>query len=154
MRSNLMAALLALLVTSCASGVTSPKATASKGRVVLLTLSPLAGSQVDEQTELVAEIDYRIEGFKPGVDYYIAPLFASTDRPGASFNKLNHVSESRQVSAPQGRITVRYPIRRELGSANLAHPVTVWFYLMERTGAETARIIGKTEPVTFKTAAD
>jgi hypothetical protein len=152
MRSNSWLAVLALLAFSCASGVASPDAPAATAHVALLSLSPPAGSQVDEHTELVAEIEYRIDGFKPGVDYYIAPLFASTKGSGTTFNMLDHIADAPKVSTPEGRMTVRYPVRRELGSTQLARPVTVWFYLMERTGSGQTRVVGNTEAIAFKTA--
>jgi hypothetical protein len=154
MRSNLTTAMLALLVMSCTAGVASPNAPAATAHLALRSLSPLAGSHVDEQTELVAEIEYRIDGFKSGVDYYVTPLFASAKAADTTFSMLDHISDAARVSAPEGRITVRYPIRRELRSTELARPLTIWFYLMERTGARQTRVIGKTEPIAFKTTAD
>jgi hypothetical protein len=50
-------------------------------------------------------------------------------------------------------MTVRYGISRELANPELAQPVTVWFYVMERIGNRSTRVIGKTEALRFRNAA-
>jgi hypothetical protein len=153
MHEKIINAAIVLLLASCASGTVSPGAPAAFAHVELVGLSPSAGSDVREDTELVADIKYRIEGFRPGVDYYIAPLFASTKGAGMTFNMLDRIADAAKVSVPEGQITVRYRIRRELASPQLARPLTVWFYLMERIGAGKTRVVGKTEAIEFRNAA-
>ncbi|HWS73058.1 MAG TPA: hypothetical protein VN605_13145 [Thermoanaerobaculia bacterium] len=98
----------------------------------------------------MAEISYSIEHYKPGVDYYVAPLFASTEGSGRTFNMFDRIADSPRISAAEGTVKVRYPVARELRSAQLARPVKLWFYVMERTGPGKTRVIGKTEAFEFR----
>jgi|ERR1051325_5657887 hypothetical protein len=140
------AILLALLAASgCASS--GPPAVAE---VRLVSLSPPAGSELSKDTILVADVEYTIRNFKPGVHYYVAPLFAST-KSGTTFNMLGNMAAAPALAQPTGTVTVRYPISGELESRDLKRPVTVWFYVLEETGAGKARVIGQTEELAFRT---
>jgi len=152
--TRVTAILLALLVTSgCATGAAGPSDPPAKAEVRLLSMSPPNGSDISNDTVLLAEIEYSIENFNPGVHYYVAPLFASTKGSGTTFNMLDRIADAPKISQPTGTLTVRYPISRELKSNNLQRPVTLWFYVMEQIGAGKTRVIGKTEQLTFRTAA-
>ncbi|HEX8172833.1 MAG TPA: hypothetical protein VF824_20030, partial [Thermoanaerobaculia bacterium] len=105
-----------------------------------------------ERTELLADVKYTIDNFKPGVDYYVAPLFARNGSD-VTFNMLDRTSDAPKIDDAEGQITVRYPVARELASPHLARPVTMWFYVMERVGNEGTRVIGKTGPFNFTIAA-
>jgi hypothetical protein len=50
---------------------------------------------------------------------------------------------------PSGIAKIRYGVARELRSDKLARPVLVFFFLMERTGAHTTRVIGSVGPVEY-----
>jgi hypothetical protein len=143
---------LLLVLTACASGVANPSAPLSTATIELVSIAPAAGSTIDERTVLAAEIHYAIDHFRSGTDYYIAPLFAENDGPGKTFNEFDHFDEGTHVTAPFGTATVRYGIARELRSDKLARPVQVFFFLMERTGAHTTRVIGSAGPVTYPAA--
>lgn len=146
--------LLALFVVSgCATGAARPSDPPATAEVRLLSMSPPTGSEISDDTVILAEIEYAIQNFKPGVHYYVAPLFASTKGSGATFNMLDRIADAPQISQPTGTVSVRYSVARELKSKQLQHPVTLWFYVMEQIGAGKTRVIGRTEELTFRTAA-
>jgi hypothetical protein len=151
--SRVTAILLALFVASgCVTGSARPSDPPATAEVRLLSMSPPSGSDISTDTVLLAEIEYAIENFKPGVHYYVAPLFASTERSGTTFNMLDRIADAPKIAQPTGTVTVRYSISRELESRNLQRPVTLWFYVMEQIGAGKTRVIGTTEQLTFRTA--
>lgn len=148
-KSALLGALL-LALTHCASGIADPKAPPATATVELLSISPVAGSAVDERTVLVAELRYSIEHFQPHADDYLAPLFDSTEGPGRSFNAFDRIDEGTRLTGPAGTVTIRYGIARELRSPKLARPIRVSYLLMERTGEHTTRGIGSAGPVEYR----
>jgi hypothetical protein len=150
-RSTLAATLL--LAIACATNVAKPGDPAAVAEVQLVNISPVPGAELTTKTVLVAEIKYAIQNYKPPVDYYVAPVFASTDGAGMTFNMSDRISDSQRIVSPQGTVTVRYPVARELGSPQLAQPVKLWFFVMERIGAGKTRIIGRAGPLEFRTAA-
>jgi hypothetical protein len=145
---------LASTLLFCTIGCTSGTAVHTKepeavATISLLSISPAPGSTLTEESVLVANLAYSIDGFRPGVDYYIAPLFASTSPVGSTFNARDRINDSPLVSTAEGRISLRYNVARELRSAQLARPIQLWFYVMERTGEHSTRVIGKTEVINF-----
>ena len=146
--------LLALLVVSgCATGAARPSDPPATAEVRLISMSPANGSEISNATVIVAELEYTIHNFKPGVHYYVAPLFASTKGAGTTFNMLDRIADAPQVSQPRGTVSVRYSVAREIESKDLQRPVTLWFYVMEQIGPGKTRVIGKSEELMFRTAA-
>ena len=138
-----------LALAGCASGVADPSAPPATATVELVNLSPQAGSKIDENTVLAAEIKYSIEHFQPATDYYLAPMFDSTKGPGMTFNSFDRLSDGTRVTTASGTVAIHYRINRELRNLDLARPVRLWFFLMERTGPQTSRVIGKTAPTEY-----
>lgn len=145
-----MFALSLLLATACASGVADPSLPEAKATVEVMNLAPAPGSTVDERTVLTADVRYSIENFQSGADYYVAPLFASTEGEGSTFNELERFSDAPRLASPTGTVAFRYPIDRELRDAKLARPIRVWLFVMERTGAHTTRVIGEAGPFEYR----
>ena len=146
--------LLALLVASgCATGAARPSDPPATAEVRVISMSPANGSEISNATVIVAELEYQIQNFKPSVHYYVAPLFASAKGEGTTFNMLDRLADAPQISQPTGTVSIRYSVARELGSKDLQRPVTLWFYVMEQIGPGKTRVIGKTEELTFRTAA-
>ena len=142
--------LLLFTFVHCASGVADRSLPPSTATIELVSISPAAGSAIDERTVLVAEIRYAIEHFQPRTDYYIAPLFAENDGDGKTFNAFDRIDEGTRITTPSGTATIRYGIARELRSSKLARPVRVFFFLMERSGAHTTNVIGSVGPVEYR----
>jgi len=142
-----------LLAVRCATNVASPDEPAAVAEVQLLSMSPAAGSELTTDTVLVAEIQYAIHNYKPAVDYYVAPVFASTKGAGTTFSMLDRISDAPRIATSEGTVTIRYRVSRELGSQDLERPVRLWFYVMERIGPGKTRVIGKTDELQFRAAA-
>lgn len=140
-----------LLTVGCAASVAKPDQPRAKAQVRLLSISPAAGSEVSEETVLVAEIEYAIQNYKPGVDYYIAPVFASNKGSGVTFSMMDRFSDAPRISTPEGKMTIRYGIERELKSEQLARPIKVLFFLMERIGSTQTQVAGQTGPLEYTT---
>ena len=140
---------LLLALAGCASGVADPSAPPATATVELVSLYPAAGSPIGENTVLAAEIKYSIEHFQPAADYYLAPMFASTLRPGMTFNSFDRLSDGTRLTTASGTVAIHYRINREMRNSNLARPVRLWFFLMERTGAQTSHVIGQTAPTEY-----
>ena len=144
--------LLGCLITAgCASGVADRNAPEAKAVVEVSNLAPAPGAELTERSVLSADVAYVIENFQSGVDDYLAPLFASSDGDGVTFNELVRISDAPRLATAKGRLSFRYPVDRELRSANLARPVRVWLFVMERTGPHTTRVIGTAGPYAFGT---
>jgi hypothetical protein len=142
-----------LFAIGCATNGASPDEAAAVAEVQLLSMAPAAGSQLTTDTVLVAEIKYAIRNYRPGVDYYVAPLFASAKGAGATFNMLDRIADAPRIAAAEATVTIRYPVARELASPDLVRPVRLWFFVMEGTGPGKTRVIGKTDELQFSAAA-
>ena len=136
------------LMMGCASSDVEmiPESTAT---VHLLSIDPPAGSAVNAETRLIAEVEYAIENFDPTAVYYIAPLFDSTRGQGMTFNALRSPTEAPRLRSASGRLRVVHRLRPEWSQGSLAKPVSVTFFVMVRTGPQRTQVIGKTETVQF-----
>src|SRR5438045_3030386 len=100
LRMTAVATLLLFALAHCASGIADPSQPPATAGVELVSISPAAGSTLDERSELVAEIRYSIADFKPSTDYYVAPLFAENDGAGKTFNMLDRIDQSTHLTSP------------------------------------------------------
>ena len=105
---------------------------------------------MDASTVIEAEIEYSIENFQPGSEYYLAPLFASNEGPGRTFNEFQRITDGRKLTQPSGTIHLEYPIAWELRSRLLARPIRLNFKIMcLETGPNTTKVIGETKSVEY-----
>lgn len=149
------AAVALLLLAGCAATPTraiDPTLPQAVAVVSAENVAPAPGSVVTDRTVFSATVRYSIENFQPGADYYVSTLFDSNKGGGRTFNEVVRFTDSPRITTPSGEIEVRYPIRREMRSAQLARPVRIWLYVMERTGETTTRVIGRVGPYEYATA--
>ena len=137
------------MVTGCVTGVPDPALPGAVARVELVKIEPAAGAVLTEDSVLVADIQYSIENFQPGVHYSVSPQFASSEGTGQTF-RVGDILQSTRITSPTGTLTLRHRVAPELRSSQLARPIKLWFYVMERTGEQRTRVIGMTEPVTYQ----
>ena len=142
--------LAALFALRCATGPgeASPFAPAAVAKVELVSITPVAGSTIGEDTEIVASVNYDITNFKPGVDYVVAPLFAAKGTD-ATFSAAGQ-SGSVLLKTARGSFDLRYPIAQEWRSERLRHPVRMWIYVMERSGPRSTRVIGRSPSIDYR----
>jgi len=144
-----IASLLTLLALACTSTGTAPADDQARASVTIASIHPSAGDPVNGSSVLEAQIDYSITGFNAGSEYYLAPLFDSTEGPGNTFNEYERLTDGIKITASSGSLHLRYPIAREWRNPKLAKPVRVRFFVMVRTGAHKTRVIGTSEIVQF-----
>ena len=97
-----------------------------------------------------ADVQYVIENFDPRAEYYLAPLFASNEGAGRTFNEFQRITDGWKITQPSGIIHVRYPVAREWRNPSLAKPVRMNFKIMVRTGAHSTKVVGETEGVEYR----
>jgi hypothetical protein len=147
--SRVLASIAVTLAIACASGVRDPSLPQATANVEVVSVAPVVGSVLAEDTVFLANVTYAIENFQSNAGYYIASVFASNRGTGVTFSMVDRFADTRRIREPAGSATIRYPIARELRSTDLARPVRIWIYLMERTGAQTTRVIGQVGPFEY-----
>jgi hypothetical protein len=131
---------------SCAS--TAPQHVRSKAEITVSAISPSAGADLSKSSVLDATVAYRISGFGPDADrYYLTTQFEKVG--GGSFNHYRRFSEEAVISADQGSVHVTYPLAHVWDDQRLKKPITVWFYVIERTSAHDSDVIGKAGPFEY-----
>jgi len=143
----IIALLLGCTTTPGVVDKSRPHATAT---ITTGTVSPAAGSELTKATVFSAEVTWSIENFQPTADYYIAPVFASKEGDRTTFSMVNDFQDNYRIPANSGSATIRYPVARELESPQLARPIRIWLYVMERTSAHTTRVIGRAGPFEYR----
>jgi len=141
-----VALILGCTTTSNVADKSRPEATAT---LTAGTISPAAGSQLTKVSVFSAEVTWSIENFQPDVDYYIAPVFASKEGDRTTFSMVEGFKDDYRIPARAGSVTIRYAVARELESPQLARPIRIWLYVMERTSAHTTRVIGRAGPFEY-----
>lgn len=147
--TRLVSCLFAAALFGCASAGPNPALPGATGRVTVRSIAPAAGSTIGADSVLVVDVAYSIENFRPGVDYYLAPVFASNEGDGITFSEVDRFSDNFRIPAATGSTTIRYPMAREVRSKQLARPVRVWLFLMERFEAHKTRVIAQTGPFEY-----
>jgi hypothetical protein len=142
--------LLMLIVVACATAPTPLPTSTAAATASIQHLAPPSGSEVRSSDVIEADIQYVIENFDSRTEYYLAPLFASNEGPGRTFNEFERITDGWKITESSGIIHVRYPVAREWRSPSLAKPVRMNFKIMVRTGAQSTRVIGETEPVEYR----
>jgi hypothetical protein len=107
---------------------------------------------VNSATVIDAEIGYAITNFNTNSEYYLAPLFDSSERAGSTFNEYDRLTDRMRVPTSSGTLRLRHPIVKEWRSGKLRKPIRVRFFLMVRTGPHSTKVIGKSETVEFRVA--
>jgi hypothetical protein len=147
------AAVAALLVLcACASGTIDPRLPSAQASVEVTRVTPEPGATLTDDTVFSADVAYTIANFQHGADYYVAPLFASVKGERMTFNAFDRITEAPRLNSASGTLSFRYKVDRELRSPQLARPVRLWLYVMERTGPHTTRVIGQAGPYEYVTS--
>ena len=145
-----LAIILLLLGCTTTPGVVDKSKPESTATLTLGAVEPAAGSQLTKASVFTAEVTWSIENFQPAADYYVAPVFASKEREGMTFSMVDSFKDNYRIPASSGSVTIRYPVARELESPQLARPIRIWLYVMERTSTSTTRVIGRAGPFEYR----
>jgi hypothetical protein len=146
--------LAALLLAGCAtrSGVADASLPEAKAELTVSDITPATGTALGESHVISAKVAYSIENFQPGVDYYLSPVFASTEGGGVTFNMADTFDHTLRLTAERGTVTLRKKVDREIRSGKLARPVKMWIYAMARSGQHTTSVIGSSGPYEYELA--
>jgi len=148
--SRTASALLTLIIVACSTAPTPLPTSTAVATATVVKLTPPPGSEVRSTDVIEADVQYVIENFDSRREYYLAPLFASNDGAGRTFNEFQRITDGWKITRSSGIIHVRYPVAREWRSSSLAKPVKMNFKIMVRTGAHSTKVIGETEVVEYR----
>src|SRR5688572_22062855 len=118
--------LLALILVACSS-IPPSSGSNALATASIQTITPSPGAEVASTAVIKAEIQYAIENFDSRSEYYLAPLFASKEGLGRTFNELERISDAWKLTQPSGTVHVQYPIAREWRSRSLVKPARLNF---------------------------
>jgi len=134
-----------VLISVVFAGMPNPK---SEGSIELISLTPEAGSTVDRQSTIVAQLRFTIDNFKDKKDRYrISINFQDRNTRAATFSK----GPGGMITLDQasGTVTLEYPLDRIWDDPKLRKPLRVYFYLHERTGKNETVVLDMTDAIEF-----
>lgn len=131
------------LTAGCAS---TPKP--STAVVTVLSIAPVAGSQVQQSTAIETTVGFTISDFQAQADtYYLVTQFQAAD--GTSFNHSARLADHFILTAAQGSVFITYPLSRVWADPRLKKPIRLWFQLVARIGPNDSVVIGRSAPVDY-----
>jgi hypothetical protein len=142
-----------LLLAACeAMAPTEPFDTGS-ATLVIMALSPQPGSVVTSDTVITASLKYEIRNYTDkGNLYYVMPQFSATDVKGtiSTIGVKQTADTLVNISAPSGAVALKIPLKDVWNQASLKRPVTLYFFLNQRTERQKSVVIGAAGPVGFQ----
>ena len=140
--------ILALCLVMCPlmlGGMPKPK---SGGTLDLITLSPEAGTSVGRDSVITAELRFTIDNFKNKKDrYHISIQFVTKGSRAATFSK--DPGNVVMLNEASGTITLAYPLDHVWDDPQLRKPLTIYFFLHERTGTRGSVVLDQTDQIHF-----
>lgn len=135
-------ALLAL-TAGCAS---SPQP--STAVVVVNSITPAAGSEVQQSSVIEATVGFTIDKFQLQADtYYLVTQFQAAD--GTSFNHSARLADHSILTAAKGSEFVSYPLARVWADPRLKKPIRLWFQVVAKIGPNDSVVIGRSAPIDY-----
>lgn len=134
-----------VMISVVFAGMRHPK---SEGSIELISLTPEAGSPVDRQSTITAQLRFTIDNFKDKKDRYrISINFQDRNSRASTFRK----GPGGMITLDQasGTVTLEYPLDRIWDDPKLRKPLRVYFYLHERTGKQETVVLDKTDEIQF-----
>jgi hypothetical protein len=145
MQTRRLFSLLALLALTAGCASTPKPSTAV---VTVLSIAPVAGSQVQQSTAIEATVGFNISSFQEQADtYYLVTQFQAAD--GTSFNHSARLADHSILTAAQGSVFISYPLSRVWADSRLKKPVRLWFQLVAKIGPNDSVVIGQSAPVDY-----
>lgn len=142
-RRLLSVLVLLALTAACAS---SPQP--STAVVVVNSVTPAAGSEVQQSSVIEATVGFTIDKFQQQADtYYLVTQFQAAD--GTSFNHSARLADHSILTAAQGSVIVSYPLSRVWSDPRLKKPIRLWFQLVAKIGPNDSVVIGRSAPVDY-----
>jgi len=121
---------------------------ASNPSLKLIAVSPADGSYVSRDSTVVAEIEYSIDRFEPGM-YQVLSQFETTD-PHATNG--GGVQEQPELQYAHGALRFCYPLRAVWSMPQLRFPLALKFNLTKRNEDGSTRVIAQSSVTHFNAA--
>ena len=145
---NSCSALLFLLVGTSVFAAQPPK-TKSTGTIEIVSLTPEAGSQIDRNVVIKAELRFSIANFQRKKNRYsISIQFMDSSTRASTFSSGE--ANTAQILEPSGTVHMEYPINAVWDDPKLRKPVTFYFFLLERTGRNVSTVLDQTEEIVYQ----
>ena len=147
-RRNSCSALLILLVGTNVFAARPPN-TKSTGTIEIVSLTPEAGSQVDRNVVIKAELRFSIVNFQNKKNRYsISIQFMDNSTRASTFSDgdMNTV----HIEKESGTVHMEYPLNTVWDNPKLRKPVTFYFFLLERTGRNVSAVLEQTEETVYQ----
>jgi len=126
-----------------------PGPAASKPSLKLTAVSPADNSFVSRDSTVVAEIEYSIANFEPGM-YQVLAQFETTD---SGVTSGGGVQEQPEVQFARGALRFCYPLRAIWSMPTIRFPLALKFNLTKRNEDGSTRVVAQS-PVTHFNAVD
>ncbi|HTR04127.1 MAG TPA: hypothetical protein VMN82_13085 [Thermoanaerobaculia bacterium] len=136
-------------LTACATGGSGAQ-DASTAQVVVLAITPPAGSEVQQSSVIEATVQFTIDKFKlKGDTYYLLTQFEGTNGAVVESEGDRRLADHPILTAAKGSVVVTYPLARLWANAALRKPPRVWFSVVERVGPNDSVVIGRSAPIEY-----
>ena len=111
----------------------------------LETISPVAGTMVSYSLVLDATLKYSLaDEQQSSQGFEVFAQYQSTV-PGMTFGGSTVVT----LPNRSGKVTVSAPLSMVWNDTQLAHPITVFFYLAKKDSNGSSKVIAKSSPVVY-----
>ncbi|HEX7708289.1 MAG TPA: cupin domain-containing protein [Thermoanaerobaculia bacterium] len=133
----------------------APSRSAATGTLKLRSIEPAAGQVLTRSTEIVADVDYSIRGFRED-SHYFTIAFESTIQGKSFGSEAPVIGFSPSVPAVStlkkaaGRATVRAELHWVWGNAELKRPIRLRVFLHEKTSERTSRVIAWSDWIDYR----
>lgn len=114
------------------------------------SISPMAGSEMDKNTVLTAELSYTVRDYEP--DQYRLLTQFQTTIAGRSTDGNFPDTAIPQLCGPAGRIVIAFPLHHVWGPGVIAHPPKVAFLIVRRIESNRSVGVADTGFVGFREA--
>jgi hypothetical protein len=122
---------------------------ASNPSIRLISISPTDSSYVSQDSTVVAELEYSIDRFEPGM-YQLYAQFETTDPHATTGGRLQELPE---LQYGHGALRFCYPLHGIWSSPQVSFPLAMKFYLTKRNEDGSSQVIAQS-PITHFNAAE
>ena len=120
---------------------------ASNPSIRLISISPTDSSYVSQDSTVVAELEYSIDRFEPGM-YQLYAQFETTDPHATTGGRLQELPE---LQYAHGALRFCYPLHGIWSSPQISFPLAMKFYLTKRNEDGSSQVIAQSPITHFNT---
>jgi hypothetical protein len=142
-----------VLLAACAALEPTEQFDTGSATVVISRLSPQPGTVVTVDTVIEATLRYEIRNYVDKRDlYYIFAQFIATDpkRTMATIGVKQTADTLVNITSLSGTVALKIPLKDVWDQPSLKRPMTLYFFLNERTAPNKSVVIGAVGPIEFQ----